>query len=63
MPASRPREFRRIGHSTPVRRVPKQPGMELRHLTEHRMRIERRRGVLIVTGVTLFALAARLLMF
>jgi len=38
-------------------------GMEIRHLSEHRMRIERRRGALIITGVTLFALAARLLMF
>jgi hypothetical protein len=38
-------------------------GMEIRHLSEHRMRIERRRGAVIVTCVTLFALAARLLMF
>jgi hypothetical protein len=37
--------------------------MQIRHLSEHRMRIERRRGAVIVTCVTLFALAARLLMF
>jgi hypothetical protein len=37
--------------------------MELRHLTEDRVRIEKRRRAVIVTGVTIFAIVARLFMF
>jgi hypothetical protein len=37
--------------------------MELRHLTEERVRIEKRRGAVIITGVAIFAIVARLFMF
>jgi hypothetical protein len=33
------------------------------HLSEHRARVERRRGLMIIAGTTVFAIAARILMF